>query len=1215
VANNKPYVAYDFATGISGSPFNPAAPTNSSPNNTGPTNLPPAQPAWLWYPYDGSPEFPELNGSGGRTAMGGPVYHYRTNVVNSKKLPAYFDNTLFIWEWSRDYIKEVKMDESGNVLKISPFLPSFTFNRPIDFQLGPDGCLYGIEWGTGYSGSNPDARIIRIEYVGGNHAPVAIAKGTPDSGLAPLTVQFSSAGTYDPDTNDVVTLAWSFFGDGTTNSTAAAPTFTYTNIGNYQAQLTVWDLLGNQSVANVPIVVGNTRPVVTISQPPNGAIFDWGKGLAYQVSAFDAEDGSTTNGTIACSNLVIAPLLGHNDHAHGQGIYNACSGTVIAPLNTDSDADNLFFVINASYTDRGAPSVSPLSTTTTFTFPPRHKQAEFCTTNSSVSTGPTGDVDGGLDITNISHGSFISLYPVNLTNINAITYRVASTGLGGRLEARLDSPTGPLLATAYVPFTAGVYTNITVPVTDPGGTHTLYFVFARNPGNQNLFVLNWMEFQGPGIGIASTPFTGVARSFPGLIEAEDFDQGGQGIAYSDQDPINLGGQYRAEGVDIETCSDPAGGAYDVTSTHAGEWLNYSVNVSTPGVYRLYLRVASATGGGTLHVEFGGVDKTGPFTIPNTGGPQNWQTMSVLNLVLDAGPQIMRVVMDSNGPGGDVGNFNWFQTALVTANTPPTVALTAPPDRAVFSTDTLIQFTATASDSGGVRKVDYFQNANLLATVSNAPYKFVWTNPPAANYLIWARATDNIGNSSLSPNRTIKVINGDAPFYGVPQVVPGTIQAEDFDGGGEGISYHDSDASNNGGQYRSTGVDIENCSDTGGGYNVGWTSGGEWLNYTINAAVDGLYTLQARTASSGNGGTFHIEIDGVNKTGSMTNSDSGGWQTWRTLTKSIGMTAGLHTMKLVMENNGANGTIGNFNYFTFTATATNPAPVLAHRYSFEGAPGSTFIADSIGTAHGTLFGSGALTGDGKLNLSGANGFVDLPNGIISSLGNVTLEAWLTWNGGNQWQRIFDFGSNSGGEGAQGTGLTYLALTPRSGGDAFRFMITTNSGGGEIAAQSAQMLPAGQQVHLAASYDFLAGTSSLFLNGQHIATGAAAVPLNLINDVNAWLGKSQWNDPYFNGQFDEFRIYNGAVSDQQILASFVAGPDALVGPVPKLTAQLNLNSLNLLWPWSAPGFVLQQTSSVGGAAGWMTVTNPPVLQNGQHVVTVPITSDMQFFRLIK
>src|SRR5882672_6634006 len=331
VANNKAYIDYDFATGTSGAAFNPGAPSNNSPNNTGPTNLPPAQPAWLWYPYDGSVEFPELNGSGGRTAMGGPVYHFKTNVVNGAKLPQYFDSTLFIWEWSRDYIKEVKIDDDGSVLKINPFLASFQFNRPIDLKIGPDGAIYMIEWGSGFGGSNPDAKVIRIDYVGGNHAPVAMGSAAPNNGSLPLTVQFSSAGTYDPE-NDPISIAWSFFGDGTTNSTLPNPSFTYTNAGNFNAQLIVTDSQGNRAVANVPIAAGNNKPVVSILQPPNGAIFDWGKALAYQLSASDVEDGSTANGGIACSNVIAAPSLGHNDHSHAQGQFAGCSGAFTAPV-------------------------------------------------------------------------------------------------------------------------------------------------------------------------------------------------------------------------------------------------------------------------------------------------------------------------------------------------------------------------------------------------------------------------------------------------------------------------------------------------------------------------------------------------------------------------------------------------------------------------------------------------------------------------------------------------------------------------------------------------------------------------------------------------------------------------------------------------------------------------------------------------------------------
>lgn len=166
IADNQPYVRYDFATGQSGDPFDPDALVNESPNNTGARELPPAQPAFIWYPYAPSTEFPELNGGGtARTGMAGPVYHYDADLASDRKLPAYYDKTFFIYEWSRRWIKEIKLDEDGNILKINPFLPGFTFLRPIEMQIGPDGAIYMIEWGSNFGGGNRDAKLVRIDYI------------------------------------------------------------------------------------------------------------------------------------------------------------------------------------------------------------------------------------------------------------------------------------------------------------------------------------------------------------------------------------------------------------------------------------------------------------------------------------------------------------------------------------------------------------------------------------------------------------------------------------------------------------------------------------------------------------------------------------------------------------------------------------------------------------------------------------------------------------------------------------------------------------------------------------------------------------------------------------------------------------------------------------------------------------------------------------------
>ena len=129
-----------------------------------------------------------------------------------------------------------------------------------------------------------------------------------------------------------------------------------------------------------------------------------------------------------------------------------------------------------------------------------------------------------------------------------------------------------------------------------------------------------------------------------------------------------------------------------------------------------------------------------------------------------------------------------------------------------------------------------------------------------------------------------------------------------------IAYHDLSAANDGEEYRSTGVDVESTTDAGGGYNVGYAFAGEWLNYTVNVASAGTYDIEFRVASPGGGGTFHLEVNGVNKTGAVTVPNTGGWQTWVTVRKSgITLSAGQQVFKLVMDSEASSGAVANFNY--------------------------------------------------------------------------------------------------------------------------------------------------------------------------------------------------------------------------------------------------------------------------------------------------------------
>ncbi|HUS35986.1 MAG TPA: PQQ-dependent sugar dehydrogenase [Verrucomicrobiae bacterium] len=162
VADNKPYVKYDFATHESGEAFDPAQPVNNSPNNTGIRELPPAQPAFIWYPPGPSTRFPDL-GSGARSAMAGPVYHFDASSSSARKFPREYDGSLFIFEWERNWIGEVRLDSEGRLQKLRLFAPEIKVKRPISMAFGPDGALYVIQWGSAWY-NNKDSELIRIEY-------------------------------------------------------------------------------------------------------------------------------------------------------------------------------------------------------------------------------------------------------------------------------------------------------------------------------------------------------------------------------------------------------------------------------------------------------------------------------------------------------------------------------------------------------------------------------------------------------------------------------------------------------------------------------------------------------------------------------------------------------------------------------------------------------------------------------------------------------------------------------------------------------------------------------------------------------------------------------------------------------------------------------------------------------------------------------------------
>lgn len=515
---NLAYRDYDFATGASGPAFDCAAPVNESPRNTGLRELPPAQHPWIWYDggtvhYNGksTDEF----GNGGEAPMGGPVYRYDPDLVSDTKFPAYFDGHFFMGDWTRGWIKEIEIGPDGEPARINPFFDSATVAAAMDFEFGPDGSLYVLDYGSGsYSGSftggSPDAAVYKINYVDGSRSPIAVVSADRTSGTAPLTVAFSSDGSRDPE-GDPLTYAWDFDSDGTTDATAANPTHVYQTNGVFTARLTVTDGAGKSGTASETIVVGNDRPTVTLTAPANGGVFDYGDRLDFTVEVSDPQDGP-----IDCGRVRVETALGHNEHAHGDQSTTGCSGTVTVPAQWEPDTQSSFYVISAGYTDDGGADGTPaLTGGDALVLQPRTKQAEHFTRHSGVAVVEVSDQNGGggKAIGELEHGDHVSYDPVNLTGIERIDLRIAAGAAGGTAEVRIDAPDGPLLGSAQVPGNLGAqsWSTYSVPVTDPGGPHELFLVFSNplvppNPlAPSSMMAVNYLHFVGTGLPNAAPP--------------------------------------------------------------------------------------------------------------------------------------------------------------------------------------------------------------------------------------------------------------------------------------------------------------------------------------------------------------------------------------------------------------------------------------------------------------------------------------------------------------------------------------------------------------------------------------------------------------------------------------------------------------------------------------------------------------------------------------
>lgn len=682
-------------------------------------------------------------------------------------------------------------------------------------------------------------------------------------------------------------------------------------------------------------------------------------------------------------------------------------------------------------------------------------------------------------------------------------------------------------------------------------------------------------------------------SVPGILETELYDNGGEGVAYHDTTAGNFGADYDQANYPTPSFRMPTDvDLYKSTSGYsngylvlmqAGDWMNYTINVSQTGSYTLDAKTYDASAvGGIFHIESDGIDVTGPLQIP--GDASNWRAVKKSGVWLTSGRHTLRVVADTNGSDawytGDVDyiNFQLLAPQPVRWTSAAGVSISGnnltKTDADGWGNAGAISTQSIGSGVGYVESTINETNKYRMIGLSNGDSTKSYDDIDFAIYpaadgglyiyeagayrgyfgkyaigdvlrvgvesgaIVYRRNGQLIFKSNIAPSYPLLVdtslySSGSTlmnAFIGCSASLPGTIEVELYDNGGEGAGYHDTTPGTYGADYDQppnyptpnyrlpTDVDVYKSTNYSNNYLIAMQAG-DWMNYTINVPVTSMYAMQARVIWGGSGGTlgtFHVEIDGINKTGSLQLPDTN-WG-WTILTSpQLQLTAGQHVMRLVADTNAGNGFTGDFDYLSFVPDTGGPVGY----WKFDENTG-TIAADSSGNGNSGTLTAGAAWSLGHsgaaVTFDGSSGYIQI--GARPSLALTSSATFAAW--------IYPTGSANG-----------IIINKEGEYEIARFSDGTiqwaiaNSNPGWAWINTGGVAPVNQWTHVAITYD--GGVVKTYINGTLVQTYNGSGPIGDVdgNQNDFRVGGRQCCSQFFQGRIDEVKVYNRVLAPSEVM----------------------------------------------------------------------------------